>query len=344
MAPAGVAIVNSIDRDIKAEENRYVVKAGGSDDEKAEFRNCVRWMPPNGKSIKGIICVAHGIFEHAKCYDEMARMLATYGYAVHAIDHGGHGASSGKRGFVNSHEEMVEDFVLFTDMVREQYDSDMPFFIFGHSMGSMITFAALNKICSVAGVMISGFPADNGPGSTCLLGIRALFFISKLPITPMLTNMLASMDPDGDACPLFVECVTSDEAVRASFDRDERRCTPIMKNRTADELNKLRHMAVEAIPAVTSPIMFIHGEHDEIGYATGAQKAVERVGTIPEQKSIKIYPKLRHEVINEVQPARDRVYRDILTFFETRLKLGGLRGRPWKPYKGSSNRTFSKQT
>lgn len=336
--------MKGIDASVQAEESKYVVNVkDGTDGAELEVRNCIRWMPPKGTKVAALIAVAHGIFEHGKCYDEMARMLASNGYAVHAIDHRGHGASSGKRGFVQSYEMMVEDFVLFTDMVREQYDSDLPFFVFGHSMGSMITFAALNKICSVAGVMISGFPADNGPGSTCLLGIRALFFISKLPMTPMLTNMLASMDPDGDACPLFVECVTSDEAVRASFDQDERRCTPIMKNRTADELNKLRHLAVDSIPAITSPIMFIHGEHDEIGYAAGAQKAVERIGTIPEQKSIKIYPNLRHEVINEVQPARDGVLNDILSFFDSRMKLGGPKGRHWAPYTGTK-RTFVKQT
>lgn len=327
------------DSDVEAIEHKYAVMGKAVDDtEGEEIRNCIKWDKPTWKvAPKAVICIAHGIFEHGMAYDELARILVSNGYVVHAIDHRGHGFSSGKRGFVHDYTTLVEDFVSFVDMVRGQYSKDLPFFIYGHSMGSMITMAALNRCCSVAGVLISGFPADNGPGSTCLFGIRAFFFISKLPITPVVTSVLAGLDPEGDLAPLIAECVTSDEEVRKRQAQDKRRCeSTVMKNRTADELRKLRQEAVDAIPAVTTPIMFIHGAEDEIGYAAGSVKAFGRVGTIPEQKGIKIYPGLRHEPINEVQPARDGVYSDILGFFQTRLLATGPTGRPFKPNTGGA--------
>jgi alpha-beta hydrolase superfamily lysophospholipase len=308
-----------VDGSIKGTEEQYVLESKGEKSEgEKEVRNTISWLPKG--TPKAIICVAHGIFEHGMCYDEMSTLLASNGYAVYAMDHRGHGMSSGKRGFVHDQDMFVKDYMLFTDMVRSQHSKDTPFFLFGHSMGSMITLAAAPQLSSVAGILISAFPADNGPGSTCLFGFRWLFWVSKLSIIPTIVAGLAKMDPDGDAAPLLIECTTSDESVRAGFANDPRRCTPMLKNKTADQLAILRMGAIDCLPIVTAPILFLHGADDEIGYPEGTLRAVERVGTLPENRNVKVYPGLRHEVINEVFPARAQVFTDILAFFDTRTK------------------------
>ena len=64
------------------------------------------------------------------------------GYIVAADDHVGHGATAiandtwGDWGDGGPHT-MMEDEKRFHDLVREKYP-DLPYFLFGHSMGSMI--------------------------------------------------------------------------------------------------------------------------------------------------------------------------------------------------------------
>ena len=59
-----------------------------------------RWGPPcvvmSGRSTNpnGVIHIAHGMGEHARRYDRVARALNTAGYEVIACDQRGHGATA----------------------------------------------------------------------------------------------------------------------------------------------------------------------------------------------------------------------------------------------------------
>lgn len=90
----------------------------------------------------GIVQLVHGFGEHSRRYFHMIVALMDAGYIVAADDHVGHGATAilnntwGDWGEAGPHT-MMEDEKLFKDLVTAKYP-DLPYFMFGHSMGSMI--------------------------------------------------------------------------------------------------------------------------------------------------------------------------------------------------------------
>ena len=92
---------------------------------------------------KGIIQLIHGFGEHSRRYLHMITTFMENGYIVAADDHVGHGKTAlendkwgdwGDKGYTT----MVEDEKKLHDLVVEKYPR-LPYFMFGHSMGSFIT-------------------------------------------------------------------------------------------------------------------------------------------------------------------------------------------------------------
>lgn len=100
------------------------------------------WVPPAGVPVRGVLQIAHGMVEHAFRYDDFARFLAAHGFAVAANDHIGHGASAGNSEAigklpVDGGTIMIDDANALHLIMRERHPS-VPYFVFGHSMGSFI--------------------------------------------------------------------------------------------------------------------------------------------------------------------------------------------------------------
>lgn len=189
-----------------------------SSDEKANLmesstRNICRWLPQNEESIRGICVIAHGMLEHAQNYHEFACKLAIENkFAVYAMDHVGHGESSGDSGFFDSYELLVDEYIDLHYWIRstQHNNNNLPCFLFGHSLGSMIVSAACNRIPNVKAVGLSALPLDAGPGAASLFGIRALYPLSQTSVAIPILKFLSSIDPRGSGAPVFLESCTSD--------------------------------------------------------------------------------------------------------------------------------------
>ena len=92
------------------------------------------WDVPNPKKV---MCIIHGIGEHAGRYDRMAGMLSEAGIAVVAIDLPGHGLTDGKRGDAAPREKVFEAVDQMLDYARKKYPG-VPITLYGHSMGGNI--------------------------------------------------------------------------------------------------------------------------------------------------------------------------------------------------------------
>ena len=94
---------------------------------------------------KAIVQIVHGLDEHAGRYKELARKLTDNDFLVCADDHRGFGRSAitkeqmGDMG-ENGHELIIEDLKYLMDKTKAEY-GDLPYFMFGHSMGSFLTEA-----------------------------------------------------------------------------------------------------------------------------------------------------------------------------------------------------------
>ena len=102
----------------------------------------VGWIYVPACEPMGIVQLVHGFGEHSRRYFHMIVALMDAGYIVAANDHVGHGATAilnntwGDWGDAGP-QTMMEDEKLFKDIVAEKYP-DLPYFMFGHSMCSMI--------------------------------------------------------------------------------------------------------------------------------------------------------------------------------------------------------------
>lgn len=94
--------------------------------------------------MAGII-VAHGLFEHARRYEEFAATMAADGFSTFVLDHRGHGASEGRRGHVRSFEVFLQDLDRFRREVQGLVPVDLPLFILGHSLGGLIALRYLEE-------------------------------------------------------------------------------------------------------------------------------------------------------------------------------------------------------
>ncbi|GFT30793.1 monoglyceride lipase, partial [Nephila pilipes] len=66
----------------------------------------------------------------------------------------GHGYSDGKRGFINSVNELVEDSIMHIQIIRKEY-KDLPLFVAGHSLGgSVCVFLCLEPTIQVNGMSL----------------------------------------------------------------------------------------------------------------------------------------------------------------------------------------------
>ena len=101
------------------------------------------WIYVPATKPKGIVQLIHGFGEHSRRYIHMISAFLDAGYIVSADDHVGHGKTAmvsgiwgdwGDKGF----HTMMEDEHTLHNLVCEKYP-DLPYFLFGHSMGSFIT-------------------------------------------------------------------------------------------------------------------------------------------------------------------------------------------------------------
>ncbi len=111
----------------------------------------------------GIVVIAHGLGEHARRYEHFATLLGDAGYVAFALDHRGHGDSTGPLGLgdfgTGGWNALVADMVQLVELTHEKYPG-LPVTLFGHSMGS---FAAqqfvLAASAAIDALILSGSAA-----------------------------------------------------------------------------------------------------------------------------------------------------------------------------------------
>lgn len=105
-----------------------------------------RWEPKG--PVRFVMVLVHGGAEHVGRYDRLARMFGGHGGLCFGLDHRGQGKSGGRKGHVRSFEEYAADLgqvmqAVAAELPEGQRPQAMPWFVFGHSMGGLITLTYL---------------------------------------------------------------------------------------------------------------------------------------------------------------------------------------------------------
>ncbi|MGB8817256.1 MAG: alpha/beta hydrolase [Rhizobiaceae bacterium] len=103
---------------------------------------------PAKADAKGIVCINHGLAEHAARYARFAAALADAGFHVYAHDHRGHGATTAPDAPLGAFApkdgwQLVLDDTLDVRAHAAVEHQGLPITLFGHSMGGLI---ALNSV------------------------------------------------------------------------------------------------------------------------------------------------------------------------------------------------------
>lgn len=279
-----------------------------------------RWTPE--ESPKAVVQIVHGIAEFIERYDEFAAYLNGLGFLVVAEDHMGHGQSVGENGiqgyFHGGWFTAVEDTMTLLRETQAAYP-DIPYVLFGHSMGS---FMARTILCK--------YP-DSGISAAVICGTGW----QPAALLPPVTRFIEAVcRKDGEDKPsAFLENLVFGsynkrvEHPRTAYDwlsRDAKivdayiahpMCgfTPtagllreMMKGLTYIE--KPAHL--EAMKK-DLPVFFVAGGDDPVGsYGKGVRHTVSQFRKAGmTDVSCRIYPLCRHEILNEIN--RQEIFEDI---------------------------------
>ncbi|XZE34381.1 lysophospholipase [Pirellulaceae bacterium SH501] len=126
----------------------------------------------------GRLFVVHGLGEHSGRYDALAKRLASVGWQVTAWDHRGHGLSSGKRGVIDSEDQLLSDLVEVLQAIQL---GSVPgkVVILGHSLG---------------GLLVARFLAEGMRDADCPTGELVSRIDSAILSSPALQIYLSSLE------------------------------------------------------------------------------------------------------------------------------------------------------
>ena len=148
------------------------------------------------KAVANIIMV-HGLGEHIGRYAEMIDLFESIKLNVYAYDRRGEGQSEGTKAYIKSIDNQVQDLISIR---KELIKNSLPTFIYGHSLGGLITTKYLidNPDNGLKGCILSGpllkVDDDISPLLQKVSGVVAAI-LPRLKTVKVDTNLL-SRNPD----------------------------------------------------------------------------------------------------------------------------------------------------
>ena len=290
----------------------------------------VRQWSPEGEP-RGIVQIEHGIAEHIERYDDFARFLADNGFIVVGDDHLGHGKSidnGGEQGFFAEKDgwwRVVDDMDKLHDIMSKEYP-ELPYVLFGHSMGSFLTRTYLIKHPDKYDAVILSGTGHQSP-ALVLGGNAAASVMAKLN---------GAM---GDGAKLdslaFGTYLSKIENPRTKFDwlsRDAEQVDKYIADPLCGFVGKIglyRDM-MQGIKFITNekniaqmnkekPVYFMSGDGDPVGdYGKGVERAYKAFCNAGlHDVFMRLYPGGRHEMLNETN--KEQVYQDILNWLNEKI-------------------------
>ena len=281
---------------------------------------------------RAVVQIAHGIAEHVERYTDFMSFLAENGFAVYANDHLGHGKSviiGSEKGIFAEKDGwsyVVKDMEKLHDIAAQE-NPDIPYVMFGHSMGSFLTrnyiivypdkydYAILsgtghqNALTVLGGNAIAeALVLKNGPrgDGQALNDIAFGSYLSKIenPRTPF-----DWLSRDEKAVDAYIADPMCGFVCKISLYRDMMKGIKYITARS-----NIAKMGKE------KPVYFMSGEADPVGdYGKGVEKAYKAFCDAGlHDVMIRLYPEGRHEMLNETN--KDAVYKDILDWLNERIK------------------------
>lgn len=288
-----------------------------------------RWLPDG--QAKGTVQIVHGASEHSGRYGRLAGALTARGLAVYAMDLRGHGRTSdssgvgrygGSGGDQGSGVDAVLHDVADLHRVMTEQHPDVPRFLLGHSMGSIVALAAAEADGGgLAGLVLSGpLGVNNELGDT----VTALEAAVAAGLGDQPLDALGAFNEAFEPARTRYDWLSRDPAEVDAYVSDPL-CgddMPLTYGYAAGMFAlSVRAASRDGVAALPDglPVLLLSGRRDPVGGAGAAQVTaladLMRTHGLPVEQTV--YPDARHEVFNETN--RDEVTADLLTWLEQRI-------------------------
>ena len=288
-------------------------------------------LVPEGVEVRGIVQLSHGMCEYFSRYTAFAKYLCGLGFIVCGNDHIGHGASVSRTadlGFFAARDGwkyLVEDVKHLTDLMQRRYP-DLPYFLLGHSMGSLIArLYLLDYGEKLSGCILIG---TVGPIAASGSIVHLADSVARSRGITYRSGLLSNLVFKGFNRKIKQPKTVFDWLSRDTAEVDkymaDLRCGFLFTARGyydmftgLKSLSRLHRLA--ALPG-NLPVLFISGDADPIGTQG------KGVNTVAQQfrdagvrdVTVRLYPGARHELFNETN--RDEITAELIDWLNRHMK------------------------
>ena len=283
---------------------------------------------------KAIVQIVHGLGEHAGRYSEFASKLTDAGFLVCADDHRGFGRSTVSKDQIghisdkDGYKLIIEDLKYLMMNTKADYPN-IPYFMFGHSMGSFLTRGFLIKYHKdLDGAVIMGTRGKpkgiENLGKTIANIQKSIFGGRKR------AYLLDKLSVGGYGKKYFPE----DNSPHAWLTSDKKEINKVLEDEYfADKPASIETyiQLFELIDKISDknnyssmnknfPILLISGDKDPVGdMGKGVKWVHEMYQSLGfKDVNISLYKDGRHEILNDVQ--RENVTKEIIDWLNDHIK------------------------
>lgn len=244
---------------------------------------------------RALIVISHGLCEHLNRYDYFTEKLNENGYSVYRYDQRGHGKSEGKKVYFSHYDEMPDDLDMIVDIAQNE-SSGKKVFLFGHSMGGeTVALYGTKKPGKADGIIMSG----------ALTRYYNPIMGDQFPIAAPADTYVPNSLGNG---------VCSDIKVIEAYAND-----PLVEKEINIELINQIYAGVQWLKEhaenFVDPVLIMHGADD--GLVSVKDSLDFFRGITSEDKSLRVYAKLFHEILNE--PCKDEIIADIFLWLSKHI-------------------------
>lgn len=288
------------------------------------------WRNEEIEQYRGIVQLVHGMQEHIGRYDEFAKEIAKNRYIVVGHDHLGHGkTATNKEDFgyfakENGWEHLAQDVHILKKEISEKYPN-LPYIIFGHSMGSLVVRTYLTKYNdNLKGVILSGTSGQKAGLITGQILTKFIMLVrGERYRSPLLEYLITgSFNKKFKPNRTKADWTTRDEEVVDKYQKDPLCGFNFTTNGYINLLKGSYYLSKQKNINKTAkvPILLISGDKDPVG---GMGKGVIRVENMLKNAglqdvTIRLFKDARHELTNEIN--KDEVYYVIFNWLNKKLE------------------------
>ena len=255
---------------------------------------------------KATILIVHGYAEHIERYHPEAAIFNAAGYRVVGYDHRAHGRSDGADGYMDTFEELCLDL---QEVIR-YLNPDTPLYIYGHSVGALVSLKYLLDVAQDSDTNIEGF----------LFTGAALKVAEDLsPLLQKFSSLLGRLVPRLKTIRLPIDGISKVPEVQADYENDPYNYRGGIYASSGYQILKATKEISARLEEVTYPFLAMHGGDDSLIEKEGSINLFEKASSI--DKELKIWEGLGHEITRSY--SQEQVLGQMISWLNQRLELKG---------------------